>query len=45
VGRFEEIASALRATSLCGHGTGLAEFAQSVLRHYGEELAACFAQS
>jgi NADH:ubiquinone oxidoreductase subunit F (NADH-binding) len=41
--RFEDIVSALRATSLCGHGTGLAEFAQSVLRHYREELAACSA--
>jgi len=40
--RFEDIVSALEATSLCGHGTGLAEFAHSVLRHYGEELAACF---
>ncbi|HLK10787.1 MAG TPA: NADH-ubiquinone oxidoreductase-F iron-sulfur binding region domain-containing protein [Candidatus Binatia bacterium] len=43
--RFEEIVSALRATSLCGHGTGLGEFAQSVLRHYREELAACFVSS
>ena len=41
--RFEDIVSALRATSLCGHGTGLAEFALSVLRHYREELATCFA--
>jgi formate dehydrogenase iron-sulfur subunit len=43
--RFEEVVSALRATSLCGHGTGLGDFAQSVLRHYPEELAACFASS
>jgi NADH:ubiquinone oxidoreductase subunit F (NADH-binding) len=43
--RFEEIVSALRATSLCGHGTGLGEFAQSLLRHYPEELAACCASS
>jgi NADH:ubiquinone oxidoreductase subunit F (NADH-binding) len=32
----------LRATSLCGHGGGLAEFALSIVRHYPEELAACF---
>ncbi|HZP43960.1 MAG TPA: NADH-ubiquinone oxidoreductase-F iron-sulfur binding region domain-containing protein [Candidatus Binatia bacterium] len=44
-GRFEAIASALHATSLCGHGTGLGEFARSVLRHYREELSACFASS
>jgi NADH:ubiquinone oxidoreductase subunit F (NADH-binding) len=43
--RFEEIVSTLRATSLCGHGAGLGEFAQSVLRHYPEELSACFASS
>ena len=43
--RFAAIASALRATSLCGHGTGLGEFARSLLRHYPEELATCFASS
>lgn len=32
---------ALGATSLCGHGSGLAEFARSVIAHYGTELAAC----
>jgi NADH:ubiquinone oxidoreductase subunit F (NADH-binding) len=36
------IVSALRSTSLCGHGTGLAAFAESVLRYYGEEVAPCF---
>ncbi len=29
----------LRHASLCGHGSGLAEFAESVLTHYGKELA------
>jgi NADH:ubiquinone oxidoreductase subunit F (NADH-binding) len=43
LGTFEKIVSALRATSLCGHGTGMAEFADSVLRYYREELLACFA--
>jgi formate dehydrogenase iron-sulfur subunit len=42
-GDWAETLAALRATSLCGHGTGLAEFAESVARHYPEELAACFA--
>ena len=27
------------ATSLCGHGTGLADLARSLQRHYGEELS------
>jgi formate dehydrogenase iron-sulfur subunit len=39
----DEIVSALRHTSLCGLGTGLAELADSVARHYPEELARCFA--
>jgi formate dehydrogenase iron-sulfur subunit len=37
-----EIVSALAMTSLCGLGTGLAEFARSALRHYAEELETCF---
>jgi formate dehydrogenase iron-sulfur subunit len=37
-----EIISALAMTSLCGLGTGLAEFARSALRHYAEELETCF---
>jgi NADH:ubiquinone oxidoreductase subunit F (NADH-binding) len=37
-----EIVSALAMTSLCGLGTGLADFAQSALRHYAEELEPCF---
>lgn len=32
---------ALAATSLCGHGTGLAAFARSVMVHYGEDLDSC----
>lgn len=39
--RFDEIVHALAATSLCGHGSGLAAFARSVARHYPEELARC----
>jgi len=37
-----EITSALEMTSLCGLGTGLAEFAKSMLRYYAEELESCF---
>ncbi len=40
---WREIVNALRMTSLCGHGIGLGVFAESVLRYYGKELAACFA--
>jgi NADH:ubiquinone oxidoreductase subunit F (NADH-binding) len=36
-----EVVSALRLTSLCGLGSGLAELADSVARHYPEELARC----
>jgi formate dehydrogenase iron-sulfur subunit len=43
LGTWEDIVSALRWTSLCGHGTGLGEFAQSVLRSYREEVESCFA--
>jgi len=38
---WRSIVDALGATSLCGHGSGLAEFARSVIAHYGTELAAC----
>jgi NADH:ubiquinone oxidoreductase subunit F (NADH-binding) len=38
-----EVVSALRLTSLCGLGSGLAELADSVARHYPEELARCLA--
>jgi NADH:ubiquinone oxidoreductase subunit F (NADH-binding) len=39
----EAIISCLAQTSLCGLGTGLAEFAASILRHYREDLERCFA--
>jgi hypothetical protein len=38
----KHIISALKLTSLCGHGIGLGEFAESVLRHYRKELEPCF---
>jgi len=38
-----EILSALRLTSLCGLGTGLAEFAETVRLYYAKELERCFA--
>jgi len=37
-----DIVSALEMTSLCGLGTGLAQFVQSAFRHYAEELEPCF---
>jgi len=37
-----ELVTVLKSTSLCGHGTGLAAFAESVLRYYGKEVASCF---
>jgi formate dehydrogenase iron-sulfur subunit len=40
---LEHVTTALAQTSLCGHGSGLAEFARSVLRYYPEELESCFA--
>jgi formate dehydrogenase iron-sulfur subunit len=39
---MRETVDALKATSLCGHGTGLAEFAASVMRYYPQELQPCF---
>jgi formate dehydrogenase iron-sulfur subunit len=36
--RWHALIDALAATSLCGHGNGLAEFARAIERHYGEEL-------
>lgn len=38
---FEELVAALRDTSLCAMGTGLADFAASVLLYYREELETC----
>lgn len=40
---WRDIQKVMRAACLCAHGTGLAEFAESILRHYGKELDACFA--
>lgn len=33
---------AMKGTSLCGHGTGLAEVALSVIAKFGEEILKCF---
>jgi formate dehydrogenase iron-sulfur subunit len=38
---WRSIVHALGTTSLCGHGSGLAEFARSVIAYYGTELASC----
>lgn len=38
---FQAITEALRATSLCAMGTGLGQFASSVLRYYERDLSAC----
>ena len=40
---WRELIAALKLASLCCLGTGLAEFAESVERHYAEELRPCFA--
>lgn len=42
-GALDGLIDALELTSLCGHGSGLAEFARSVMRYYPEELSTCFA--
>ena len=39
----KEIISTLAMTSACGLGTGLADFAKSVLRYYPKEFESCFA--
>jgi formate dehydrogenase iron-sulfur subunit len=39
---WSQIVRALQLGSLCGFGSGLAEFAASIDRHFGEELASCF---
>ena len=39
---FEHLITALKWTSLCGHGGGLGEFAESVLRYYRDDLATWF---
>jgi formate dehydrogenase iron-sulfur subunit len=40
---LQQIVAALKMTSLCGHGGGLGEFADSVLRYYRDALEPCFA--
>jgi formate dehydrogenase iron-sulfur subunit len=44
VGReaWRALITALADTSLCGHGSGLAEFAASIERYYAKELDGCF---
>jgi NADH:ubiquinone oxidoreductase subunit F (NADH-binding) len=37
-----DLVTALKLASLCGHGTGLARFAESILRHYPTEIEPCF---
>jgi formate dehydrogenase iron-sulfur subunit len=39
---FTDLVAALRLTSLCGLGTGLAEFAESARLYYAAELEPCF---
>ena len=36
------LVTALKLASLCGHGTGLARFAESILRYYPSEVEPCF---
>jgi len=38
----EELIAVLRQASLCGHGVGLGEFADSALRYFGKELESCW---
>lgn len=40
--RIGRIVEALKYTSLCAHGSGLADFALSIMRHYAEEYKKCF---
>lgn len=37
-----DLVTALKLASLCGHGTGLARFAESILRYYPNEIESCF---
>lgn len=39
--QWDALLAALQQTSLCGHGSSLAEFARAIERHYPEQLAAC----
>ncbi|MBS0663888.1 MAG: SLBB domain-containing protein [Verrucomicrobia bacterium] len=42
LGECRDLVTALKLTSLCGHGTGLARFAESILRYYPTEIEPCF---
>ena len=37
-----DLVIALKLASLCGHGTGLARFAESILNYYPQEIEPCF---
>ncbi len=37
-----DLVTALKLASLCGHGTGLARFAESILNYYPKEIEPCF---
>lgn len=37
-----DLVAALKLASLCGHGTGLARFAESILRYYPSDIEPCF---
>lgn len=37
-----DLVTALKLASLCGHGTGLARFAESILNYYPAEIEPCF---
>ena len=37
-----DLVTALKLASLCGHGTGLARFAESILKYYPTEIEPCF---
>jgi NADH:ubiquinone oxidoreductase subunit F (NADH-binding) len=39
---WRDVVAALKLTSLCGLGTGLAEFAESILHHFPGEIQPCF---
>jgi formate dehydrogenase iron-sulfur subunit len=39
---WDELVAALKLASLCGLGSGLAEFAESLDRHFPEELRRWF---
>jgi NADH:ubiquinone oxidoreductase subunit F (NADH-binding) len=40
---WQTLITTLAETSLCGHGSGLGEFAASIERYYAKDVARCFA--